>query len=369
MLTLSMMLLLAAPDEAQTKAVMRSALHAVVGLQPYLGSPDAFRDPANRPAIDADLATLATLEHRFAMPGRQDAAVETLAGVFGTQIATAQAELRAGNTEAPRARLRAITSLCFACHTRESVPNDFIDATRVVDSLRLPPLRRAEFFATTRQFELALQAWSLALKASPASEAEAFDQAVATRQYLAVLVRVKDDRQSTMAAITRQLARKDLPTFTRLLLEQWQKDAKAWQADAFDAKAATATALVAKARALVEASGAMKSAMSDEGLFIPSLRAAGYLHAALDREPQAIWRGEALYLLAIAAAATLDPQLWELEGLYLEACIREKPHSDIARKCSARMYDRAWFGFTGSGGTRIPDDVAQKLATLRQLAK
>ena len=189
------------------------------------------------------------------------------------------------------------------------------------------------------------------------------------RQYVAVLVRVKDDRKATVAAITLQLARKDLPVFSRRVFEQWLRDAKQWQADDFAAAAATPAALLSRAGALVESSGAARSAMSDESGFIATLRATAYLHAALEKEPQAIWRGEALYLLGVATAATLDPLLWDLDSLYLEACIREKPHSAIARQCADRMYDRAWFGWTGSGGTRIPPDVAQRLGELRLLAQ
>jgi len=355
--------------KAETVAAMHSAMHAVIGLQPYLASPAVFRDPANAPVISADLAVLAALKHRFKVPGRQDPALDTLAGVFGAQADSAQAEFKAGNTEATRARLRSITGLCFACHTRESVPKDFNDAAKVVEGLKLPALRKAEFYATTRQFELATATWKAALDVPAKSEAEALEQAASLRQYVAVLVRVKDDRDATVAAIARQLARKDLPVFTRRMLEQWQRDAKAWEADPFVANVAIPSALLAKGRALVEGSGAAKSAFSDESLFIATLRATGYLHLALEKEPQAIWRGEALYLLGVAGAATMDPLLWELDSLYLETCVREKPHSEIARQCVERMYDRAWFGWTGSGGTRIPPDVAQKLGELRQLAK
>ncbi len=371
MIALVLAVLAVTPAEAkkaQTVAAMHSAMHAVVSLQPYLTSPTAFRDPANASVIGTELEALSNLKHHFMMPGRQNVALETLAGVFGDHVDEARAEFKAGNTEATRARLRGITSLCFACHTRQSVSKDFVDVAKVVESMNLPPLRKAEFFATTRQFDLALAAWNTALEAAPKSEAEAFDQTAAMRQYVAVLVRVRDDRKASVAALSKQLARTDLPVFSRRILEQWLRDAKVWQADDFVASTATAAALVAKAGALIASSGAAQSPISDETRFIPTLRATGYLHAALEKEPQAGSRVEALYLLGVATAATLDPLLWDLDSLYLEACIREKPHSGIARQCADRMYDRAWFGWTGSGGTRIPPDVAQRLGELRVLA-
>lgn len=366
-------LLQATPDAGaerlQTVAVMHSAMHAMVSLQPYVASPEVFRDPANKEAIATSLLLLTKVKHRFAAPGRQDPATEALAGLFGGHVERARGEFTSGDTEAARAHLRSISALCFACHTRDAVPKDFDDAGKRVEALSLPPLRKAEFFATTRQFDRAAAAWNVGLAVAPKLEADWFEQASALRQYVAVLVRVKDDRQATLAMLTRQAARKDLPLFFHRTLEQWRLEAREWSDDPFVAGTATAAALFAKAKAMVEASGLAKRALSDEGRFVSMLRATGYLHAALEKEPRAIWRGEALYLLGVATAATLDPLLWELDSLYLEACVREKPHSAIARHCVERMYDRAWFAWSGSGGTNIPTDVAQLLGELRQLAK
>jgi hypothetical protein len=119
----------------------------------------------------------------------------------------------------------------------------------------------------------------------------------------------------------------------------------------------------------VEASGAAQSPLTDEGRFISLLRASGYLHSAMEKEPGAPFRAEALYLLGVASAATLDPALFELDNLYLEACVRESPHSAIARRCVDRFYDRTWFGWTGSGGTAIPPEVERRLDELRALAQ
>ncbi len=363
-------LLAAAPvSDPKTVAAMHAALHAVVSLQPHLASPAAFRDPANKVAISADLKVLAGLKHRFNAALKQDPAVEALAGLFGEHVERARGEFAVGHTEAARSRMRSITGLCFACHTRESVGKDFDDVSKRVDGLGLAPLAKAEFFATTRQFDRAAAAWNTGLAAGPKNEAEWFEHAAAIRQYVAVLVRVKDDRPATIAVLTKQAARKDMPLFFQRTLQQWLVDAREWSADPFVASTATAAELLAKAKAIVDGSGAATRALSDEGRFVSMCRATGYLHAAMEKEPKAAWRGEALYLIGVASAATLDPLLWELDTLYLETCVREKPHSAIARQCADRMYDRAWFAWTGSGGTNIPSDVAQRLGELRQLAK
>ena len=159
--------------------------------------------------------------------------------------------------------------------------------------------------------------------------------------------------------------------FFRRSLNLWLADAREWPADTFTTRTATAGELFAKAKAIIDDSGAAARAFGDEGQYIRMLRAAGYLQAALGKEPQAIWRGEALLLLGVATAATAEPLLWDLDSLFLEACVREEPHSAIAVRCVDRMYDRAWFTWAGSSsdGDSIPRDVAQRLGELRVLAR
>ncbi len=345
---------------------MDAALHAVIDLQPWLANPAAFANPANAAAIDQDLQTLAALQHEFLAPS--EAGKETISGLFADSVLRARADLGAGAPEAARARLRGVTGLCFACHSRERVAKDFQDASGSVDKLNLPPLRKAEFFATTRQFDRAIAIWNQALSSAPQSETDRFEQATALRQYLSVLIRVKDDRDATVALLVRQAARPELPMFLRRAVEQWLADAKQWQADKFDANAATPTALVAKATAIVDASAAARTPLSDERQYVGLLRASGYLHRALEAEPRGKFRGEALYLLGVASAASMDPLLWDLDNLYLETCVRENPHTRLAMRCANRMYDRAWFGWTGSGGSHLPPDILKRLGQLQDLA-
>ncbi len=364
--------LLAASDKPaakpETTAAMQAAFKSLMSIQPLLASPETLRDPANAAKLKEALGPLSAIKHRF-IGAPQEPGAELLAGMFGDAIDRARLDLDVGNLGGARARLRSVTSLCFACHTRQAATKDFEDATRQIDALNLPPLRKAEFFATTRQFDRATETWAEALKAPPKTEAEAFEEASALRQYVAVLVRVKDDRAATVALLSAQAARRDLPGFVARTLQRWLVDAKDWQADPFDAKTATPAALFAKARELVEASGATQSPMTDEGRFITLLRASGYLHSAMEKQPKAPFRGEALYLLGVASAATLDPLLWELDSLYLEGCIRENPHTQLARRCVERIYERTWFGWTGSAGTNVPADVAKRLGELKALAQ
>ena len=358
----------AATDPVETRSTMRDALHSTVWLQPYLVSPAAFRDAANAPAIKGHLEVLSKLQHRFAVSERTDGATRAIAGLFGDQVQRSTTDFNVGNFEPARVRLRSLTGVCFACHSREVVSTDFADTEKAVESLRLPALRQAELYASTRQFDRALSLWRQALASPSESDAEWFEQTAALRQYIAVLVRVRDDKVTTGAVISEQAEREGVPPFLRHVLESWFAETRAWKADGFDSKTASPLALLKKASALISEADIENQIVADERHFISMLRATAYLYAALEQAPSAPWRGDALYLLGVASAATQDPLLWNLDALFLETCVREQPHTKVARRCVTRLSERTWLRWTGSGGTDIPPDELRNLAWLRSLA-
>ena len=319
MLVLALTSLLAAAPAAP-RAVMTQGLGSVSTLAPWLSSPTAFRDPKNRPAISRSLQELAHLQHPFFRePGSSSTGVGEL---FGRQAERAQDDFARGNTESARFRVQALTQLCLGCHLREP-SRDFIDVTKAVDALHLPPLQQAQYYATTRQFDLALALWRVELARPVKLESEQFEQLEALRLALRVAVRVKDDPRLAQQLIAPQLERGGLPGFALRELETWQADAKAWQNEHFVLSERTPTALVARARTLVDATGAATNTGAMPQEFLSLLRAASYLDEAMRQDPESPLRGEALYLLGVVHASISESPLWQLEWMYFEACIRE----------------------------------------------
>lgn len=354
------------PATAQLKTQMHESLSALLALQPLLASPAAFDDAANRPRLDAHLVTLSRLEHQFSPRATATGAV--MAQVFGSAVEQARADLRSGRTNDARMRLRGLTTLCSGCHTRKLSPGDFAQASAAADGAGLEPLERAQFLAATRQFDAALALWRELLRAPATTEAHGFEQAQALRAALGVAVRAKDDPAVTVQLLEAQLERTDLPASVRRSLSPLLAEATAWKREAWPAAAQTPQALFDKGRALVDAANAVGSVLPREEHRISLLRATAYLTLALDQQPRAKWRGEALYLLGAATGAAADPALWDLDGVFLEACVREGPHTAIAAQCYDLLAERTFFGFTGSGGTRVPPEVAAKLDALKALA-
>lgn len=344
-------------------AARNQGLKSVTTLAPWLSSPVAFRDPKHRQAIGRSLEILAHLQHPFFHePGSSSTGVGTL---FGAQATRAQREFKQGETEAARFRVQGLTQLCLACHLRE--PNrDFVDPASALEGVQLTPLQRAQYFATTRQFELALDLWRTELERPVELEADQFGQLETLRLALRVAVRVKDDARLAQRLIAPLLERATLPGFALRDLQSWQQAAAAWQEEHFVLTERTPTALVGRARALVAFTGAASHAGAMSQHYVSLLRAASYLDEAMRQDPQGAYRGEALYLLGVVHASISESALWRLEWMYFEACIRENPASSRAVSCAERLEQRTWFVWRS--GADMPVATQGALKELRALA-
>ena len=72
----------------------------------------------------------------------------------------------------------------------------------------------------------------------------------------------------------------------------------------------------------------------------------------------------------MGVAYTKLPQFFvdDLPGLFLEQCIREFPNTEDARRAFKLYREVTILEYTGSSGTRVPDDVKLHLDELQALA-
>ncbi len=207
--------------------------------------------------------------------------------------------------------MQALTQLCLGCHLREPGITDFVDTAKVVEKLHLPPLQQAQYYAMA--------------------------------------------------------ARPQLPGFAQRELNAWMVDAKGWQQERFSVSRQTSTQLFARARLLIDSTGAATNTGAMPQHFIALLRAATYLDEAMRRQPQAKFRGEALFLLGVAHATITDNSLWQLEWMYFEACIRENAASARGAACAARLEERT--RFIWQTPSDVPSSTQVALKDLVKLAK
>lgn len=369
---LTLLLLTATPPDAgtPTQVTMRSALEALIGLEPVVAHPERLRDPMQADDIVNRLDTLAGLRHAFPADTKaQEPATAALSNLFSQYALETRRHFVFGDRETVPSRVRTLMSLCFACHSRERVSADYQDMEKHLEQVKLPPLDKAQYLAATRQFDKAIAQYEAIIAAPATKERELLTQSRAIRDMLTLLVRVKDDAKAADAFLERLSKRDDLAAFLKRSVQAWRRDVAAWRKENFDVLKATPRQLFEKGKQLVTSASGARTYLPDETKEVAWLRASAVLNLALGKDPKMPQRGEALFLLGLAAGAVQSPLLWDVDLLFFEACIRENPKTALSKRCFTQLSERLYFGFTGSSGTHLPDDELERLATLRALAE
>ncbi len=357
-----------AKERPEATGRMREVFNSLMNLQTYIVSEERFRDPKNRSVIEKDLKTLNQVKHAF--PKKmldEEPGLAAIAKLYSEYISDTHLQFSKGNVDYARNRLRTVSAFCLNCHTRVTTEKSFVDFQNRLEKGDFSLFEKAEMAAATRQFDKAISQYRELLSVPPKNEWGVIQYSRALRHAINVAVRVKKDPDLSQEILDQVSKMKDLPEFVQDYVVQWKKEVAVWKSEKKEEEVKGAKA-IAKARTLIETATSAQAFPADENSDISLLRATHYLHEALDEKPNSDDRAEALYLLGMAYQVLQDPMLWELDTIYYESCIREKPHSDLSKKCYRRYSDRLYLGYTGSGGTYIPESELKKLVELRKLA-
>lgn len=358
-------------EKAAVSAVMRKNFEALMNLQQYAASPEKFSDPANRGEIQKNLDAMSGLKHVFPKQmANEEPGLAAISTMFSEYLQDIQKAFKSGSSgNFVRNRVRTMTGFCLSCHTRVSSDKNFEDVNKRVASMELTPFQRAEFFAATRQFDKALEAFEKIISTVPEGEFALLEFGHSVRNMLSITIRVKQDPKATYFLLEKLAGRKDVPEYFQRYIAQWKRDVAEWMKERKAAKSESAQALMTRATRLMDRAAKAQLFAVDPAGDVSYLRATNYLHEALQKDPKGKFRGEALYRLGICYDSLHDPLLWALDSLYFEACVREFPHTEVSKKCYKRYATKLYFGYSGSGGTFVPEDELEKLGELRKLAE
>ncbi len=360
-----------APKENLT-STMRKNFEALMNLQGFAADAKSFQDPDNRDEIQKNLDAMSDLKHVFATKANEtEPGLAAISNLFNEYLENTQKSFKAGaNGSYIRNQIRTMTGFCLSCHTRISSNFNFQDIhNKIEKSNKLNEFQKAEFYAATRQFDKAIPALEKILTASKLDEMDLFDFSRGTRDFLNIAIRVKQDPKLAFNLLDKLTKRKDLPEFFQRHLKEWKNDISGWMMEKDHPKKMDYDLAISKASTLVAKARKKQLFAVDPVGDVLYLRATNYIHEALQKDPKNKHRGEALYLLGICYDSLQDPLLWALDSLYFEACVRENPHTAVAKKCYQRYASKLYFGYSGSGGTAIPEDEIKKLTELRKIAE
>src|SRR5579885_892191 len=208
-------------EPTDLKPLMRQNFQAMFELQRLAADPKKFADPRNAKVIRERVEQLAGISHILPqVMGQGRPGQAAIAGVLSQYLSDLKTHLDRGNPEYLRNRVRTATSFCFECHTSLANQKSVKDLEKRLDGADFPPAAKAEFYAATRQFDQAVQAYDeLLSRGGKGIGSEDIPETV--RNALSVSVRAKRDPKLTMDYLDKAEDLKDATPAFHSLAASW----------------------------------------------------------------------------------------------------------------------------------------------------
>ena len=339
---------------------MNKVFKAFKDLQPYLLSEKRFQDPANVDSINNILIALnfkfhdvESFDNKF---NNEPGFVSTLK-ILDDMLTDARYRFKEGNKGYALWRLRTVSNYCVSCHARHDIKTDFYAGE--IELKGATDLERGEFYLASRQFEKAKEAFFLAAT-DPRNLVDRLD---ALRKWMIIYVRIHPDPQGAITALQKLRAKANFNFVENESIRGWLDSLLRWQNES-----KSKVEDVRKAENLISQASALNDPLSGYNGDVELLRATAILHKSLEQGGKGIDRSRALYLLGLAYNELPFFFANELPTMFLDQCIRDYPATDNARRAYKLFEEITTLGFTGSGGTDMPDDVRLMLKDLRDMA-
>ncbi len=350
-------------------AKMQELSSALNKLLPLVSDTKAFNNPSNETSIKDATSRLKKLSHqvRSLQKPAADPAYESIARMLDEDLARAVSSLATGNRDYARLTIRESIGYCIQCHTQTAGGPNFPKLELGFDPSSLSALGRGDFYAATRQFDRALEAYQAGVSDSDYAKRDIFGWERAARSALAIAVRYKQSPEESLKIAKAVQKNKSAPDSLKTAAKSWTRSINEWSKQSKSKNQESGLVLAEK---LINQAEARQDLSEPQD--ISYLRASAELHKWLSANPQSdkpdANRAKGLLLAGRAAEATRELNFWTLHERYYELCIDSYPKSDTAQSCYQLLSDSVITGYTGSSGTNLPADVQQWLSRLSEKA-
>jgi hypothetical protein len=291
-----------------------------------------------------------------------DPTTSALVARFAGDANAVSRAIEQGHRAFARDTVAGVASYCIGCHTRSPRAAAIRPVLRHLDP-RLSPFDRAELLAATHRFSEAQALYDAVLDDERFALDHQADYERAVAHGLAIDVRALGDVDHALATVERVLLTPGAEPLWDDAVE-WRAALHAWKREGASAPCTNADLRKLLSTLMREAQASAR-VPADRGADIQYLRATAIAHELLARTPH---DAQVLAWLGVAYEALADLDVWSLDMLYDEACVREAPHTSLAQGCFERFERRALLEYSGNGGAPLPDDVEATRRALRRLA-
>jgi tetratricopeptide (TPR) repeat protein len=326
-----------------------------------------YFDEANKNSIEKHIGQFVAVTHnlnpKHPNGNHNDPTFPILSQSLISEAELAYSSFHMGQTSYARGILRTVTGTCIECHSRSTSEADLKDFPFDPELKDFTALEKARFFIASKQTDRALEQYEEVLKTLSPSKSNLWDWEAALREGLTIAVRVKNDSRLAETIIDSVLKETTTPQYIKIDARIWKSSISEWNQEK-KKKLKSSESIYQEALRLMSRAQKIKKYPMDHSADLIFLRASKTLYDYIKTAPSGPHIAD-VFLLQGLCYETLNPKHFEnLHDLYYEACIRTSPHTNLAQNCYARLEQSIYFGFTGSSGTHLPEDVSKKLLDL-----
>lgn len=335
-------------------------------------------DRKTQKKLEKAAETIAQLAHQIkmgaegkskaAMPPDADPSLALLSTLFERETKSAAHALQTGNVEYGKASLRLVSSYCISCHTRTDMGPHFPSLPLDAKADRLNRMERAQLFAATRQFDKALDEFEAVVSDQALAAKRQIEWSRAVRHALTIAVRVKQDPERALKIVQKIESFPNAPSLFKEFTTSWKKSLTDWKKEGKKNLSSEDAAYKEVTRLAAEAEATQKYPM-DHSADVLYLRLTLAAHELLSKYPESPHLSETLLRLGNAYDLLDDHLISPLPEMYYETCVRRASHTPTAEQCYQRYESNIYFGYTGSSGTSIPEDIEARMKELKALAQ
>ncbi|MEC9281565.1 MAG: hypothetical protein VX642_02550 [Bdellovibrionota bacterium] len=278
-------------------------------------------------------------------------------------LKTGQKAFKEKNYAFAKSTLKSALNRCFQCHTQAYKKTQWSAPHKQYVSKWLSTEEKINYLVAMRDFASAKMFLEERIDGFVSSKESKLEMENILSKYAVVAIRMnlkKEEILSKLEAFYAKLKMKDsLAAKTQKLIESIK--------DLPDLKDRDS---LPKIKKLVSKAENKKEYITDDSALIESLIAAQSLHDLLrEKKVKDSEKAEVYFLLGQSYQNINDPAFWDMHENYYEYCVRNKPHSALAKKCFAEFKDSIVFRNTGSAGTNLGLREKLRINQLQKLSK
>lgn len=353
--------------QASPQKEMNVAFQNLMELLPFLEDKEAFLSKANEKPIEKRLDAIGAA---FAKAGHEKILKQDL---FSPSYDLLKDDLRqvrrafgTGKKDYARWEMNQITSLCLNCHSflPPSHPSSFDTRGVLLNPKNFSNdynLGMAQLLV--RRYADAKDSFTRFIDAKFIKK-DYEDLLMPFRKLLLIDTKIKKTPSNALKIVEHYLKRTDLPTDLRETLAEWKTGLLRWKDnESFKSDKEVKDFIDQK---LVNLRKTNEGADQDD---IDLLMASGLLANYLFENPTSPLSADITFWIGWCEKVLARSDLMGAGDLYLKECVRRHPKAPIAKECLKEYRDSVQFGYTGSSGTHVPDEIKKELKALEDLTK